>query len=93
MATHPVCSRGEKLAVLMAQLGHWNRDVVLPETDESARTDDHEGDGSVRSDDEVINGPDLLLLLVVDGLAKDLPLGTPAERHGLHLLDRHAEPG
>jgi len=27
----------QELAVLLAQLGHWNRDVVLPETDDRSR--------------------------------------------------------
>src|SRR5258707_5040553 len=35
----------DELAVLLLQLGHRNRDIVLPEAHEAARTDDHEGGG------------------------------------------------
>ena len=44
------------------------------EADEAARADDHEGDGSVGRNDEVVDLPDPLLLLVVDVLTEDLLL-------------------
>ena len=50
-----------------------------PEPDEASRANDGEGHGSVRGDNEVIDGADLLLVFVVDGLAEDLLLGTPSD--------------
>jgi hypothetical protein len=44
-------------------------------------------------DDEVVDAPDLLLLLVIDRLAKDLFLRTPSDRHRPHLLDGDTKPG
>ncbi len=40
----------------------------------------------VGSDNEVIDGADLLVVFVVDGLAEDLLLGTPSDGHRPQFL-------
>src|ERR1700730_16305881 len=62
----------------LLQLRDRNGDVVAPEPDKPSRTDDGEGHGPVRGNDEVIDDTDLRVVFVVDGLAEDLLLGTPA---------------
>src|SRR3984893_15179891 len=82
-----------ELAILLLQLAHWNGNVMPTEADKPARADDHEGDGRVGRNDEIVDLPDPLILLVVDGLTHSLLFDAPAERHRLHLLHRDAESG
>src|SRR5438445_382877 len=86
-------ARQHELAILLLQLIHWNGHVVLANAHEASRADDDERDRSVRSDDEVVDGPDLLILLVINRLAKDLLLCTPPNRYRPRLLDCDPDPG
>jgi len=58
----------------------------LPHPEESADPDDRVGHGFVGRDDEIVDHTDLLVSVVVHGLAHDLLLGAPPERHELHLF-------
>src|SRR5262245_6229671 len=66
-----------------------DRYVVLAEADEAAGADDGIGERSVGCDDQIVDDADLLVLVVVHVLSKDLLLGAPANCDHFHFL--HAD--
>src|SRR5271155_5133049 len=74
------CAGEYKLAVRLSELIDRNGDVVLGDAEEAAGADDRIRDRLVRRDDDVVDGPDLLVLVVEDWPAEHLPLRAPACR-------------
>src|SRR5258708_32379671 len=68
------CTGKNDLAVALLQLADRDGDVMLADTEESAGADDGVGDRFVGGDDDVVDLPDRLALVVVDGLPENLSL-------------------
>src|SRR4029434_9889730 len=84
------CPWQNQLVIFFLNTIYRDRYVVLPHPHESPRTDDHERYRLVRSDNQIINGADLLVLVVVDGFAENIFLRAPTRRDEFHffLADR-----
>ena len=67
--------------LLLLQLSDRYEDIMPADSDEPPRANDGKGHCPVRRNDEIIDNPHFFSLFVVDGLAKDLLLRTPADRH------------
>src|SRR3984893_13574750 len=74
------CAGEHELVVLLFELLDRNEHIVPSEPDNDASPNDDERHGGARCNDECIDSPDPLLLLVVDGLPEQLLLRAPAER-------------
>src|SRR5215510_6495275 len=89
---HFLGSAGQnKLSIGQLELVDRDGDVTLVKTQKAAGTHDPVGHHLVGRDDDIIDGANPFLLVAVNGLPDDLPLGAPTLHHVAQLGDGHAE--
>src|SRR4029453_8825535 len=81
----------DKLSISQLELVDRDGDVTPVETQKAAGTHNAVGHRLVRGDDDVLDGANAFLLVVVDRFSEDLPLDTPTFHHVAQLGDGYAE--
>src|SRR5277367_819032 len=87
----PARAGKDELPVLQFYLRDRDGNVVTINPEEAACPDDDVRDGLVGRDDDVVDCPDDLILVVVDVLPENLTLAAPTIGHFAHLGGRDAE--